>query len=457
MIASDFLTHSLETLPWGESVCRILLSALQAVDPAQAVRSHLQRRGDFLDFSGDRVNLSEIGKIYVVGAGKAGAPMALCLVDMLGDRLSSGIIIVKDGYQPAPGNNALGKIEILQAGHPIPDQRGVQATNRLFELLNLTRKGDLVICLISGGGSALLVNPVPGVSLEDIQILTEELLSCGANIQEINTLRKHLDQVKGGNLARHAAPANLLTMILSDVVGNPVDIIASGPTVPDPSTFADANAIIQKYDLSQKIPSSITTHLKDGEQAEVPETPKPSDPLFKNTRNVIIGSNIQAANAAIEQAQAEGFHTLLLTTYLQGEARQAGKMLAAIARQIDASGQPIARPACLVAGGETTVTLQGNGKGGRNQEVALGAVEDMAGLHTTALVTLATDGSDGPTDAAGAVVTGETFRRGLDLGINPEEYLRNNDAYQYFKVLGDLLVTGPTYTNVNDLNLLFLH
>jgi hydroxypyruvate reductase len=349
-----------------------------------------------------------------------------------------------------------GKIEIIEAGHPIPDRRGVQATQRIIELLNLTQKEDLVICLISGGGSALLVAPPEGVSLEDLQILTNQLLACGANIQEINTLRKHLDQVKGGNLARHAAPARLITLILSDVVGNPVDSIASGPTVPDSSTFADASSIIRKYALSQKIPPTITTHLKRGERGELPETPKPGELLFENTRNAIIGGNLQAAIAAVEQAKTEGFHTLLLTTYLQGEARYVGKMLAAIARQIDVTGQPIPRPACLVAGGETTVTIQGKGKGGRNQEVALGAVADMSDLKNAVLIALATDGSDGPTDAAGAIATGESLRRSLDLGMEPEDYLQNNDSYHYFKALGDLLITGPTHTNVNDLNLLFL-
>lgn len=449
-------SHSLQTLPWGESISHILLAALQAVDPAQAVRRHLQRKGDFLDILGEQINLTEIGQIFVIGAGKAGTPMVQALIELLGDRITAGIVVVKEGYQPAPGLHTQGKIEIIEAGHPIPDRRGVQATQRIIELLNLTQKEDLVICLISGGGSALLVAPPEGVSLEDLQILTNQLLACGANIQEINTLRKHLDQVKGGNLARHAAPARLITLILSDVVGNPVDSIASGPTVPDSSTFADASSIIRKYALSQKIPPTITTHLKRGERGELPETPKPGELLFENTRNAIIGGNLQAAIAAVERAKAEGFHTLLLTTYLQGEARYVGKMLAAIARQIDVTGQPIPRPACLVAGGETTVTIQGKGKGGRNQEVALGAVADMSDLKNAVLIALATDGSDGPTDAAGAIATGESLRRSLDLGMEPEDYLQNNDSYHYFKALGDLLITGPTHTNVNDLNLLFL-
>ncbi len=354
----------------------------------------------------------------MVGAGKAGARMAQAVADLLGDRLYGGLVIVKDGY--TDGLRAVGPIELAEASHPLPDERGTSATRRLVEILQDAQAGDLVICLISGGGSALMIAPAPGISLADLQALTSALLACGATIDEINTLRKHLDIVKGGGLARLAAPANLLALILSDVVGDPLDVIASGPTVPDHSTFTQAWQSLERYGLSEQVPAAVIEHLKQGLHGELPETPKAGDPVFSSVQNVIIGNNFQAAQAALAQARQAGFNTLLLTSYLQGEARQAGQFLAAIARQVAASGEPIGRPACIIAGGETTVTLRGKGKGGRNQELALGAVKGLAGLKDVALVSLATDGGDGPTDAAGAVVTGQTLERARRAGLDPD-------------------------------------
>jgi glycerate 2-kinase len=269
-------------------------------------------------------------------------------------------------------------------------------------------------------------------------------------------LRKHLDVVKGGGLARLAAPAQLLTLALSDVVGDPLDVIASGPTVPDRSTFAEAWQILQRYDLLERVPPAVTEYLQRGLSNEIPETPKVGDPAFSAVQNVIVGSNLQAAQAALAQARQEGLNTLLLTTSLEGEARQAGQFMAAIARQIVATGEPVKRPACIVAGGETTVTLRGTGKGGRNQELALGAVKKMAGLPDAILVGLATDGGDGPTDAAGAVVTGQTLDEARQAGLDPEAFLRENNAYRFFEALGDLLRPGPTRTHVNDLAFIFV-
>ena len=457
MEASRFKAHSLQESPKGQAVQRILAAALQAVDPALAVSKHLSRSGNHLLVAGQTYDLVSFDSIYVIGAGKAGAPMAMAMSNLLGDKLTSGMVIVKDGYEQTGAVEPLQQVEILPAGHPYPDQRSVHATRRICRLLEDTARNDLVICLVSGGGSALLTDPVPGVSLDDLRALTEVLLSSGADIQEINTLRKHLDHVKGGNLARLVSPSRLLTLILSDVVGNPMDSIASGPTVPDRSTYADATAVLRKYSLEDKIPNQIRRVLHLGERGGLPETPKPGDPLFDQVCNLIIASNIHAAQAGLAQAMAEGYNTLLLTTYLQGEARQAGQFLAGIARQIADSGQPIPRPACLVAGGETTVIVTGDGLGGRNQELALGAVGTLAGVPGATLVCLATDGGDGPTDAAGAVVTGETLWRALRLGMDPAEFLRRNDAYHFFDPLGDLLHTGPTLTNVNDLAFLFLH
>jgi hydroxypyruvate reductase len=347
------------------------------------------------------------------------------------------------------------KVELVEAGHPIPDFRGVAGTNRIFNILKQTNQETLVICLISGGGSALMVAPVEGVALYDLQVLTGELLACGASINEINTLRKHLDQAKGGNLARLAAPAQVISLILSDVVSDPLDIIASGPTVPDPTTFYDALQILEKYKLVEKVPRSIYEQLLQGIKGSRPENPKESDPIFQKINNSIIASNQQAAQAALNQASAEGLNPMLLTSYLEGEARQAGRFVAAVAKQILKDGQPVPRPACIILGGETTVTLTGKGKGGRNQELALGAVCDLADLPNVVLVSLATDGGDGPTNAAGAVVTGETLSRAQEANLSPLTFLASNDAYSFFSYLDDLIIIGPTNTNVNDLIFLF--
>ncbi len=301
----------------------------------------------------------------------------------------------------------------------------------------------------------LLNSPVPGVDLADLQQFTNLMLRSGATINQLNKLRKHLDLVKGGGLAQLASPAAMATLVLSDVIGDPLDVIASGPTVPDNSTFQDAWSIIEQLDLEDKIPASICSYLDKGRRGEVPETLKSGDPVFNRTQQVIIASNYQAASAAAIQARKYGLDVLLLTSFLQGEAREVGRMMAAIARQIQATGEPVKRPACVIAGGETTVTVRGAGKGGRNQELALGSLQEMAGLPRTMLVAFATDGSDGPTEAAGAVVTGDSLDRGLTLGLDPQKFLDRNDAYLFFDRLGDLLRSGPTQTNVNDLTILF--
>lgn len=450
------MTFSLQHFDREASVTRIINAGLHAADPAQAIRRTMQRHGDQLDIAGQAYELAAYRRVWVVGAGKAGASMAGAVGEILGDRLEGGVVIVKDGYTDLSGFKSLTGLQILEASHPLPDERGLRATRAIIELLQACEPGDLVICLISGGASALLTAPVAGVSLADLQALTRLLLACGANINEINALRKHLDQVKGGQLARLAQPAQMATLILSDVVGSPLDVIGSGPSVPDSTSFADAYAVLERYGLLGQAPPSIVKHLQLGCQGGAPETPKPGDPLFSRVQNVIVGSNQQAAEAALGQALTEGFNAMLLTTFLQGEARQAGRWLAAIARQIVSTGQPLPLPACLVVGGETTVTLVGDGLGGRNQEIALGAVEDLAGLSGVLLVTLATDGGDGPTDAAGAAVTGETLQRARQLGLHPGDYLSRNDAYHFFQALGDLFTTGPTGTNVNDLAFLFV-
>jgi hydroxypyruvate reductase len=453
MNASKLITRSLKGKPWASKATNIMAAALIAVDPHNAVLAHLKREGDYLITNSERIDLRHIDRIYLIGAGKAGEPMADAVYEILGDDVHKGLVIVKQGYTGKKKIND--RIKILEAGHPVPDERGVAATKHIIDLLKNTKQGDLVISLISGGGSALMISPGGKLTLADLQVLTGALLASGATINEINTLRKHLEQVKGGNLARIAAPAKLVSLILSDVVGDHLDIIASGPSVPDPSTFNDALSVIDRYNLKGQVPSSIVEQLNHGINGYIDETPKPGDSAFQNVSNFIIGSNRSASQAALTQAKIEGFNTLVLSNSVQGEARQVGLVFSAILRQLALYDQPISRPACVIVGGETTVTLKGKGDGGRNQELALAAVREVSGLEQIALITLATDGGDGPTDAAGAVVTGETYHRGEGLNLDFQHFLDDNNAYNYFKPLGDLIHTGPTKTNVNDLTFLF--
>ncbi|HJZ47708.1 MAG TPA: glycerate kinase [Roseiflexaceae bacterium] len=463
------LTASLRAARWGAAVTRILAAALDAVDPAAAVHRYLRRDGDLLRAGDRRYDLRDFERVFVVGTGKAGAPMARAAAEVLGDRLAGGVMVVKgygDGQKlqiaecklqiEEPNlQSTIYNLQFVEAGHPIPDERGVAGARQIAQLLEQATERDLVIALISGGGSALLTLPPEGITLAELQKLTNILLRCGANINEINTLRKHLDQVKGGGLARLAHPASMITLVLSDVVGSPLDVIASGPTVPDTSSFAEAYAVLERYGVVAEAPTPIVDRLRRGMAGQIAETLKPGDPRLARVHNLIVGSNPQAAAAALAAARKHGFNTLLLTTFLQAEAREAGRMLAAVARELASTGQPLPRPACIIAGGETTVTLRGSGRGGRNQELALAAVPELAGLPDMALIALATDGGDGPTDAAGAVATGATLERARAQGLDPAAYLARNDAYPFFEALGDLLRPGPTETNVNDLVFVF--
>lgn len=453
MELSRLITKSIKSHPDGEKAARVMKAALDAVDPRAAVVANFRVQNSTLNFDKHIYDLNSFERIFLVGAGKAGQPMTDAVHDVLGTRLDRGKVIVKEGYLTA--QEPSDQIEIIEAGHPIPDQRGVDGAQKIIKLLRDSTQNDLVICVFSGGGSALMVSPVPGVRLDDLQKLTQELLASGATVNEINTLRKHLDQVKGGQIARYASPSKVLSLILSDVVGDPLDVIASGPTVPDPTTFSDSLSILDRHQIRSKTPESIVNHLILGQNGELEETPKPGESIFDSVINTVIGSNRTAAQAAIKQAQKEGFNALLLTNYFQGEAHQTGQFLGAILRQLATHNQPIPRPACIIVGGETTVTLRGDGHGGRNQEIALGAVKEISGLEDISLMTLATDGGDGITDAAGAVVTGESLDDALSLGLDPEAYLVKNDSYNFFNPLEDLIKTGPTLTNVNDLAFLF--
>ena len=422
---------------------RILRAALAAADPAAAVARHLSVKDGTLA-AGRRYRLDQFENIFVVGAGKASAAMARAVERVLGRRITGGVINVKYG-----DGGKLRRIELNQCGHPIPDENGMRGAERIAELARQAGARDLLICLISGGASALLPLPAPPVTLEHKQRLTQMLLESGANIHEINCVRKHLSQIKGGLLARLAYPAAVLTLILSDVIGDDLDVIGSGPTVPDRSTFAEAAAILQKYNLWKKAPREIVTRIRRAEA----ETPKPGDPAFARVQNLIVGSNRLAVDAAARQARELGYRTLILSSYIQGETREIAKMHAAIAKEIVASGHPVRPPACVISGGETTVTIRGKGLGGRNQEFALAAAIEIDGLKGVTILSAGTDGSDGPTDAAGALATGDTVRRGPDA----QKYLSENDSYHYFDSLGDLIKTGPTGTNVMDIRVVLVN
>lgn len=429
-----------------ELITDLLSSALTSVEPASAIRRLVLRQGDSLTVGERTYDLRAYDRIFVVGGGKAGAPMTQAIEAILGDRLTAGLVNVKYGYV-APTR----LVELNQASHPIPDDKGVQGAERMLQLLGQATSRDLVFCLWSGGGSALISAPVDGVSLTDKRRLTDSLLRSGATINELNVVRKHLSRIKGGNLARAANGAELVSLILSDVIGNPLDVIASGPTVPDTSTYADAWQILEGHDLVDKVPEAIARHLHAGMSGSVPETPKPGDAIFDRTYNLVIGSNEIAARAAIERARVRGLSTLLLSTFVEGEARDVASVLAAVAREVAHSGHPIQRPACIVASGETTVTVRGQGRGGRNQELALAAALKLVDLTGAAVASVATDGSDGPTDAAGAFATETTVERARARGLEPARFLADNDSYRFFDQLGDLIITGPTNTNVNDL------
>jgi len=445
----DWLKHS-PARAHKRDIETILRAALDAVDPINAVRNCVFRSGDTLQIGRRAYDLRRYRHVYIVGGGKASGAMAEAIEQLLGDTIAGGLINVKVGYT---ADTRI--VELNEAGHPIPDAAGVEGARRMADLLRQAGPDDLVISLISGGGSALMTLPVEGVSLADMEQLTDALLRCGATIIEFNTVRKHLSQIKGGNLARLAYPATLATLILSDVVGNPLDTIASGPTVPDTTTFTDAYGVLSRFELLDAVPAAIIQHLRRGVAGEITETPKAGDPVFEDTCNLVIGSNAVAARAAVDKAEGLGYNALLLSTFVEGEAREVAKVLTAIAREIADSGHPVPRPACVVAGGETTVTVQGQGKGGRNQELALAAAIALQDQPGVAIVTLATDGTDGPTDAAGALADGTTVERAQGLGLDPVRYLAENDAYPFFQTLGDLLVTGPTNTNVNDLIFVF--
>ncbi len=426
-----------------------LEAAVNAVDPQQLIKSRMILKNSVLKVDEHVFDLKKFRHVYVVGGGKASGSMAEALEQLLDKNIAAGIVNV-----PRGDRSKTAKITLNQASHPTPDEAGVKGTRKMLEIAEQAEKDDLVICLISGGGSSLMPLPRGDISISDKKALTNTLLKSGANINEINTVRKHISESKGGWLAKKAYPATILNLILSDVVGDPLDFIASGPTVSDSTTFAEAVNVLKKHCLWDRTPPAIRKVLNDGEKGLIDETPKADDEAFKKTYNVVIGNNRSASIAACNTLKAAGLNTLLLSATLEGEARQVGAILATVAREVLASGNPVSKPAGIVIGGETTVIVKGKGIGGRNQEIPLAAALKIGGLNGAVVASLSTDGIDGPTDAAGAIVDGKTLVRAADAGIVAEHFLADNDSYHFLQKLDDLIFTGQTGTNVNDVSVI---
>jgi hydroxypyruvate reductase len=422
-----------------EAALAIWANALAAGDVAPLVRAHLRLDGSRVTAGPVAVDLDRTRRVIVLGCGKASGAMAVALESLLGDRITEGLVVVKDGYL-APTR----RVRLLEAGHPVPDARGRAAALLLLERAREAGPDDLVVCLISGGGSALTPAPAPPITLEEKQVVTRLLLAAGATIGELNAVRKHLSLVKGGQLARAVAPARLLVLALSDVIGDPLDVIASGMTAPDPTTFADAIRAITQRGVADRMPSSVRARLEAGRRGEIEETPKPGDPIFGRVTNLVIGNNALIVEAAAVAATAQGYRAHVLTRDLQGEARHVG-------RDLVTRGRRLAPPAALIAGGETTVTVVGDGRGGRCQELALAAALTMRATDEVTVLAAGTDGTDGPTDAAGAIVDGGTVARARAAGLDAERALARNDSYPLLAASGDLVRSGPTNTNLLDL------
>jgi glycerate 2-kinase len=428
----------------------IFRAALAAANAGNAVRKHLSVQSNSIKAGTVRLPLRNINRIFLVGAGKAAVQMAASVEEIVGTRLTRGMVVTKQGHATVP----LNRVEIIEAGHPIPDQAGVRASGTIRALLRELNARDLVLVAISGGASALLSAPAEPITLHAKQKTTDLLLRAGATIHELNAVRKHISTLKGGQLASLAYPATVVSLILSDVIGDPPDVIGSGPTAPDPSTFADAIAVLAKFGLLNRIPSAVRERLEQGARGEIEETPKPGDPVFKHVHNVIIGSNRLALDAAAQEAKMRGFHPVILSSAIDGETREVARTHAQILREVALSGHPVRSPACILSGGETTVTIQGKGKGGRNQEFALAAAFEIDGFPNLVVLSAGTDGTDGPTDAAGAIATGDTIRRARQRGLDPMKHFSENDPYPFFDALGGLIKTGPTGTNVMDIHVL---
>jgi glycerate-2-kinase len=433
-------------------VIQILEAALESVDPIKAILQKIKIEDFMLKVNNLTLSLKGIRKIIVIGGGKAGGSMAVAIEELLGERITEGLINVlketEDLYR-------IPNIKLHGAAHPIPDEGGLSGVKEMLKLIESLSYNDLVIILISGGGSAMMPLPAEGISLSNLQDITYRLLQSGATINEINAVRKHLSAFKGGQLAKECYPAQVLSLILSDVVGDPLDTIASGPTTPDETTFKTAKEVLEKYCILENASLGIKERLQLGCNGEIPDTPKENDPIFRNVHNFIVANNATAALAASEKAEELGYISQVLSTFIEGEAKEVGNVYSSIIREISKSGRPVKPPCAIIIGGETTVTVKGRGKGGRNQELALSSLRKLNGINCV-LATLGTDGIDGGTDAAGAIVDGMSYKRGEKKQQKIEELLKDNNSNKFFKSLKDLIITGPTGTNVNDLTVILV-
>lgn len=434
-----------------EIVKEIFWTSLRKVKGEEAVKRGLKRERERLWVGKKRYDLSGFHHIFVVGAGKATASMAKGLESILGERISKGIIVVKYGHK-----EKLTHIKVREASHPFPDERGKEAAEEILSLAREAGEDDLLIVLLSGGGSALLSLPEPPLTLKEKRETTEILLRSGARIDEINSIRKHLSHIKGGRLAKAAFPATCLTLIISDVVGDKLEVIASGPTAPDDSTFGDAWKVVKKYRLEKVLPSRVVEILREGMEGKREETPKKENPIFGRCYWHFLATNSIALQEARKKAEEMGFPALILSSLLEGEAREIARFHSRIVKEVKRTGNPLSAPCCLLSGGEATVTVKGKGEGGRNQEFALAFALDLGGEKEVLLLSAGTDGTDGPTPAAGAFVDETTLKRAKKLGMEGEDYLERNDSYNFFKSLGDLFITGPTGTNVMDLRIILV-
>ncbi len=419
--------------------------AIASVDSYKVVSSKLSDEEIF--FGTSSIKVTSFNDLYVIGAGKAGSMMAKAVEDKLGGKVREGFVNV-----PAKTEKVakLSKIKLNPAGHPLPDKGSITGAKEILRIAEEAGEGDLVLTLISGGGSALMEYPIKGITLEDLREMNRLLVLSGADIREINSVRKHISMIKGGRLAEAAYPATVISLIISDVIGDPLDSIASGPTAPDETTFEDAWNVLENYSLTDRMPKSIIRAIKDGLRGRIPETPKPGDKIFDRVINVVVANNKRAIQAAERTLTSMGYNTLSLGARVQGEAQHIGKFLAGLASSIAKDAIPISPPAAVISGGETTVTVTGQGIGGRNQELVLGAVRQLSGLEGVALGSIGTDGIDGMSDAAGALCDGHTLERALKEKLKPEIFLKNNDSHTFFSWLGDTIITGPTLTNVMD-------
>jgi glycerate 2-kinase len=450
----DELVNNAETSASAEArraVLTLIEEAISAVDPRSIIRNQVNLKGRILKVADYDFNLSNFKRIVVVGAGKASGAMAEAIESKLGEKIETGLVSVPSGTAKTFHTT---KIRLQEARHPIPDEGGLEGALGITKLLQGVDDRTLVIFLLSGGGSALLPLPQEGISLDQKKATTDILLRCGATIEEVNTVRKHISAIKGGQLAAHAYPATVLCLILSDIVGDPIASIASGPTVPDPTTFKGSVEILQRYGVWEEVSVPVKACLERGLEGAIPETPKPGDIRFQKVHNIVLGNNRVAINAAKKKATSMGLKTLILSSFVEGEARHVGTVFAGLAREMQFEGTQLSKYNTIIAGGETTVTVTGKGHGGRNQELALNASVRLRGMDSIALASVGTDGIDGLSDHAGAIVDGYTVKRSNQKKLNPLAYLANNDSGRFFSTLGDGILTGPTGTNVNDIMIL---